>query len=266
MKRIFQLLAVLASLSFLTSCEQEVELDLDEGEPQIVIEGWVDDLPGPYEFMVRRSGPFFGTTEEVPVTGAVLILRDDIGGVDTLEERWPGHYFSGHLQGLQEHTYTVEALVEGEVYEAENYLPRINPFNYALPFYSDTLVFGEGHYVLVSANEPPGVGDFYQFRIYRNDSLFNGPGDVFFSDDRLVDGQESLFIYPYPHEVGDTVVVEVRAISNLTYDFLLTYFQQLNGGGGPFGSPPANLITNWGNDGLGFFGTAAVIRDTLIIE
>lgn len=266
MKHPYQILVLIASLLWISSCEQEVQLDLEEGEPKIVIEGWVDNLPGPYEFMVRRSGAFFGTAEEIPVSNAVMVLKDDMGGVDTLVEEWPGHYFSGHLQGQKEHTYTLEAWVEGEKYTAENYLPRINPFNFALPFYSDTLVFGEGHYILVSANEPPGVGDFYQFRIYRNDSLFNGPNDVFFSDDRLVDGQESLFIYPYPHEVGDTVVVEVRGISNITYDFLLTYFQQLNGGGGPFGSPPDNLVTNWDNDGLGFFGTAAVIRDTIVIQ
>ncbi len=266
MKGLFHILTFLVPLLWLTSCEQEVDLNLEEAEPRIVIEGWVDDMPGPYEFMVRRSGDFFGAPEEIPVTNAIMVLKDDMGGADTLVEDWPGHYFSGHLQGQREHNYTLEAWVEGEVYTAENYLPRINPFNYAFSFYSDTLPFGEGHYILVSANEPAGVGDYYQFRIYRNDSLFNGPGDVFFTDDRFVDGQESLFVFPYPHEVGDTVVVEVRSISNLTYDFLLTYFQQLNGGGGPFGSPPANLITNWDNDGLGFFGTAAVIRDTIIIQ
>ncbi len=266
MKHLLYIPLVLIPLLLLVACEQEVQLDLESEEPRVVIEGWVDDSEGPYEFMVRRSGEFFGFAEEDPITGGVLVLKDDMGGVDTLEEMWPGHYFSGHLRGQREHNYTLEAWVEGQAYRAENYLPRINPFNYALSFYSDSLVFGEGHYILVSANEPPGVGDFYQFRIYRNDSLFNGPGDVFFTDDRFVDGQESLFVYPYPHEVGDTVVVEVRSISNLTYDFLITYFQQLNGRGGPFGSPPDNLITNWDNDALGFFGTAAVIRDTIIIE
>ena len=266
MKGLRYLLLLLLPGILLSSCEQEVMLDLEEGEPRIVIEGWVDDKPGPYEFMVRRSGDFFGTAEEIPVTGALIVVSDDMGGVDTLHEMWPGHYFTNHIQGVQEHNYTVEAWVEGEYYRAENYLPRINPFSFALPFYSDTLVFGEGYYILVGADEPAGVGDFYQFRIYRNDSLFSGPGDVFFSDDRIVDGQETVFIFPYPHELGDTVVVEVRGISNLTYDFLITYFQQLNGGGGPFGSPPDNLITNWDNDALGFFGTAAVARDTIIIE
>lgn len=256
----------LLAFFFLQGCEQEVNLPLEEGEPQLVIEGWVTDQPGPYEFTVRRTGSYFGSTEDIMVGGATLILKDDMGGVDTLEEQSAGRYFTGHLNGQREHAYSMEVEVEGEVYSASNYLPRINPFNFVVPFYSDTLVFGEGYYILVGADEPAGIGDFYQFRIFRNDSLFNGPGDVFFSDDRLVDGQESLFVYPYPHEEGDTVVVEIRSISNLTYDFLITYFQQLNGGGGPFGSPPENLITNWDKGALGFLGTASTTRDTVIIQ
>ena len=91
----------------LPGCEQEVMLDLNEGESRIVIEGWVNDRPGPYEFMVRRSGPFFGEAEEIPVPNATLVLKDDMGGIDTLNEMWPGHYFSTHLQGQQEHEYTL---------------------------------------------------------------------------------------------------------------------------------------------------------------
>ncbi|HHG84236.1 MAG TPA: DUF4249 family protein [Bacteroidetes bacterium] len=100
--------------------------------------------------------------------------------------------------------------------------------------------------------------------MYRNDSLFNAPTDLLVSDDRLLDGQIAPFLYPYPHEVGDTIIVEARGISNLTYDYFITFFQQLTGGG-PFGSPPENVITNFDNGGLGFFGTASVVRDTLII-
>jgi len=264
-KPILYLLSLLALFS-LQSCEQEVDLSLEQGETKLVIEGWVTDQPGPYEFTIRRSGAYFGSTIATMVSGATLILSDDMGNVDTLVEGAPGHYYTTYLEGQQEHEYAMEVQAYGEVYRASNYLTRINDFNFVIPFYSDTLVFGPGHYILVGADEQVGVGDFYQFRIWRNDSLFDGPGDVFFSDDRLVDGQESLFVYPYPHEEGDTVVVEVRSISNLTYDYLITYIQQLNGSGGPFGSPPENLLTNWDNDALGFFGTASPVRDTVIIE
>jgi hypothetical protein len=162
--------------------------------------------------------------------------------------------------------YTLQATVDGKTYTAQNRLPRVNPILQTAYFYSDTILFGPGYYVGLVAPEPAGIGDFYQFRIWRNDSLFNAPFDLIITDDRLVDGQISPFMYPYPHKLGDTVVVEIRGLSNLSYDYYLTFAAQTTGGGGPFGSPPDNLITNFDQGALGFFGCAAVTRDTVIIQ
>lgn len=249
----------------LFSCETDLPLDLSESEPRVVVEGWITDLPGPYLIKVSYTTAYLGESPDVPISGATVIARDDIGGVDTLEEIRAGYYQTGHLQGQQLHTYTLDVTVDGTTYSAQNYLPRLGPILGSDFEYCDTCVFGEGYYVGIVAQEPAGIGDFYSFRIYRNDSLFNEPFDNFVTDDRLVDGQLSPFLYPYPHEEGDTIVAEVRGISLLSYDYFLTVFQQVSGGGSPFGSPPDNLLTNFNNNGLGFFGTASVARDTLII-
>lgn len=263
-KRIYILVILLSGL-WMTGCEEQIDIDLEEGQQEVVIEGWVTTANEPYVFKVTRSMNFFGDPEEIPISGAQLVVKDDMGVVDTLEEVQPGHYQTGHLIGQTEHNYSLEAEVEGQSYTADNYLPRIGPVVALFSQYSDTIIFGEGHYVFLVAQEPPGIGDYYQFRVSLNDSLFDGVGDILVTDDRFVDGQLSPFMYPYPFESGDTVSVEIRAISNLSYDYYITYFQQATGGGSPFGSPPANLITNISNPGLGFFGTAALVRDTIII-
>lgn len=254
------LLATLAS-----ACEIETDVKLQDGDPRVILEMWLTDQPGPHTLRITRSTAFTGSPAPDYITGAVAVITDDDGQADTLVEVRPGHYETGHFVGRQEHDYTLTVDIEGETYIAQNRMRRINPILFSFTQYSDTLVFGPGWYCGLVAQEPAGQGDFYQFRIYRNDSLFNGAGDLLLTDDKFVDGQLSPFLYPYPHEVGDTIIMEVRGLSNLSYDYLLTLFQQTNGAGGPFGSPPENVLTNVSNGGLGFFGCAAVQRDTVII-
>lgn len=249
----------------LTACEIETDVKLHDGDSRLVLEMWLTDQPGPHTLRLTRSTAFTGNPQPDYVSGAVAVLTDDSGQVDTLVEVRPGYYETGHFVGRQEHDYRLTVTVEGQTYTAENRMRRINPILFSFVQYSDTLVFGPGWYCGLVAQEPAGVGDFYQFRMYRNDSLFNGAGDLLLTDDKFVDGQLSPFLYPYPNEVGDTIIMEVRGLSNLSYDYYLTLFQQTNGGGGPFGSPPENVLTNVDNGGLGFFGCAAVQRDTVII-
>ena len=259
-------LILLAGLLVLSSCEQKIDIALDEADTRVVIEGWITDDPGPYLFKVMQSGPYLGDGADVLVSGAALILKDDMGGVDTLVEQRAGWYATTHLQGQQQHNYFLEVTVAGKVYKASNYLPRINPILASGYEYNDTLIFGAGYYVGLVAQEPAGIGDYYQFRFTRNDTTFNSVSDIFVTDDRFVDGQVSPFLYPYPCRLGDTVVIEVRALSLASYDFYVTLTQQGAGTGGPFASVPDNIKTNFDNGALGWFGATAPRRDTLVIQ
>src|SRR3989338_6190244 len=102
------------------------------------------------------------------------------------------------------------------------------------------------------AQEPAGIGDYYRFRYWRNDTAFNSIADLLVTDDHLVDGQLSPFLFPYPNRLGDTVVVEVRSLSAKSYDFYVTIYQQGTGAGGPFASVPNNLATNFDNGACGW--------------
>lgn len=254
------------ALGCLSSCEQEMDLDLENADPQVVIEGWVTDDPGPYPFKVTRTSPYLGDGSDVVVSGATLILSDDQGTMDTLVEVRPGWYETTHIQGQMEHTYTMSATVDGITHSATNYLPRINPILATGYEYNDTLVFGTGYYCGLIALESAGIGDYYQFRFTRNDTLFNEIQDLFVTNDDFVDGQVSAFLFPYPCRIGDTVVLEVRSLSAKSYDFYVTVAQQGTGAGGPFASVPDNLSTNFDNGAFGWFGAAATRKDTLVIQ
>lgn len=258
-------LFALLSVFVLNACEEPIELDLEQGEAVVVIDGWVTDAPGPYDIKITQSVTFTSELAPPPVSGAVVTLSDDAGFSEQLFEAEPGIYRTTNAQGEIGRTYNLRVDVAGQTYEAESYLPRINDIDTLIVIEEDSsYILGEGKYILMVAQEAPGVGDFYQFRFFKNDSLYDGLFDYFFSDDRFVDGQLAMFQYPYKVESEDTIIVEVRSITVEAYDFLFTMLQQA-GGGGPFGAPPANLVGNISNEGLGFFGTAGVVRDTIVV-
>jgi len=259
---------LLAAFAFLglSSCEEVIELDLNSSDPKVVIEGWILDDPGPYEVKITETVNYYGDEQVPGVSGAQVIVSDELGTVDTLTEMAPGSYWTNTIQGRRGGVYTLEATVNGEVYTATDVLPRINAIDTSFVTYEDsTYFFGEGYYVTTLAQEIPGEGDNYWFRFYQNDSLYNGAFDYLLSDDALVDGQLAVFQFPYPVESGDTVTIEVRTISETAYGFFFSFIQEVTNGGGPFGAPPANLIGNISNGGFGYFGAAGQNRQTVLI-
>jgi Domain of unknown function (DUF4249) len=268
MKKTYIIFALML-LSFslvVTSCEKEITLDLNQEAPRLVFEGWITSGAGPYEIKVTRTANVFSNDNYGQVTGANIIVTDDAGNIDTLVETSPGHYFTTTLQGQVGRTYTMTAVVDDETFVASCIMPRVNAIEGMFAFEQDsTYTFGAGTYVLSVATEPSGLGDYYLFRFYRNDTLYDDASDYLLFEDRFVDGQQVPFPWPYQVETGDTAVAEIRSITKDAYEFYYTFVQSQFGSGGPFGAPADNLLGNVSNDGLGFFGAYGLARDTLII-
>ncbi len=265
--RILSLLA-LAALTFgVASCEQPIEVDLDDADPVLVFEGKITNDPGPYEFTVSRTVSYFGSDPVPQVSGAFFTVEDDMGHKDTLVEVSPGHYRTTSIQGQMLHTYTFQCTVDGVTYSAQDQMGRVTEIDSLVPYFQEEDIgfLERGWYVVLVAQEEDGVGDNYWFRFIRNDSLYADAGDIWFTDDRFADGQLAIFQYPFTVETGDTIISEVYGFRNPYYDYLLTMVQQANSGGGPFGSPPDNVKGNVSNGALGFLAAIAVERDTVVI-
>ena len=265
MKRISAfILVIVAALNF--GCEKEIDLQLPEFESRIVIEGAITNLPGPYLIRVTKTVPYLGKDTLPAVTGASLIINDDAGNRDTLLEISPGYYQTQSLQGVIGRTYYLEAKIEGQIISASDKMNRVNPVDSLTYEYLDGLIFlDDGYYVTAYATEPAGIGDYFKFNFYQNDSLYDGLDALFFSDDRTVDGNAAEIFFPFTQQSGDTVKLEIVSLSNGAYDYYLTMQSLLNSAGSPFGSPPQNIYTNLSNDALGFFQANAIESREMII-
>ena len=253
-------------LFLLAACDQEqvIQVDLSDAPPQLVIEGRVTDEAAPWTVRITRSVRFDAPNDFPPVSGAVVIVRDDTGQADTLYEKRAGEYeTAGALAGVPGRTYTLEVRAEGQVFTARSTMPDLVPFE---DLRAVQLPFGEANTLVVSPvfTDPAGPGNCYQFV-----QSTNGRREpfIFVTDDRNNDGAPTstlLFAPDLKTQPGDTVVVEMRSIDRATYQYFVAL--DASGGNGPNASVPANPDNNFGGACLGYFAAHTVQRRTLIAE
>ncbi|WP_035558457.1 DUF4249 family protein [Hymenobacter sp. IS2118] len=69
-----------------TACQTVIDLDLQDAAPRLTIEGQLTDDGQPATVRLIRSVAFTAASSFPAVGGAVITLRDNIGGLDTLRE------------------------------------------------------------------------------------------------------------------------------------------------------------------------------------
>src|SRR3954470_18000152 len=82
MKTIFKFLLLTSSLFFLNSCQDVVQIKLDEGSKLYVIDAFVNNLPGKQTIRVVSNDSYFSNREAPAVPNAIVILKDLTTNVD----------------------------------------------------------------------------------------------------------------------------------------------------------------------------------------
>lgn len=267
MNKLTSILILLLGVFLATACTEIVEIPLSEEPQKFIIEGRINDGPGPYQVTVRKTTDIYASGDFPNVENAEVIVSDDQGNVDTLTEVSPGVYETNTLQGTIGNTYTLSVAAEGQEFTSVAKMNRIHDLDtLGYEFVEEFLFFEEGYYVTAFAQEIEGLGDYYRFLFIVNDSLYDDPNDIWFTDDRLVDGQLVDFQFPYATQVDDTVTIEIWSIEQAEYDYYFMLQSQANSAGNPFGSPPDNVDGNITNGALGYFGANAIRSASVVIE
>jgi len=262
-KNIFQYIAP-ALLLFSCNKEEVIQLDLSSAPVQYVIEGSVTDEAKPYSVRITQTVNFDQSNDFPAVQGALVVISDNAGQVDTLVEKAPGLYETSEVKpGVYGQTYTLQVWIDGNLFMAKSTMPSFVPFDdlsvINLPFGGDnTLV------LMPLFKDPPGLGNNYQF-VQSN----NGKRQpyIFVTDDRNNDGSQvsSLLIAPdLKTNIGDSITVEMRNIDRATYKYFVAL--DASNGNGPNASVPANPDNNFEGACLGYFSAYTVQRRTLIVK
>jgi hypothetical protein len=248
-------------LLILTACEKVINVDLNEAAPRIVIEGLIDDGPGPYKVLISKSASFFNQPTLPIVSGAIVIIEDNTGITDTLAERAPGVYVTSKTRGIPGRVYTLTVLYDNNEYTGTSTMMKFVDIDSLSLVKTETQHFNLGG---SSGNEKnvsvycyfrdPPEKNFYRLKVYSNDTTNFERYRLY--DDQYTNGEETELRVGYA-EAGDSLKVELLSLDKSTYGYYRT-LADLIYSNPVFGSTPANPDSNLSNGALGYFGTCTV--------
>ena len=266
----------LFALAFFT-CEDPIDVELSPTNGQVNIDAWLNNKSEPQTIKIRRVSPFFDSSPSPIISGASVIVSDDLGQEFIFEEQNnSGDYTwfpaAGEAIGEVGRVFDLNIDIAGKRYVSSSTMKRIMPINsLTTEFMEEELGQVEGIYAEVFARDFLGAGDTYWIQTFKNGVFLNKPNeisivyDASFTAGGNVDGV--TFISPIrtsvnrvpdpmdsesedtsdvaPWAVGDSIRVEIHSINEPAFFFLEASLTQLTlGDAGIFAEPPANVPSN----------------------
>ncbi len=242
------------------SCEKVIDIDLHSVEPRVVIEALLP-LDSTETVGISTTKDFNIDNEFIPLSGAVVTLKDDDGNSEILEQNNEGLYVGRSIKGVEQKTYYLHIDIDGKEYTSESTMPRfvrlekinmysIPAFDYPLP----QIVF----------QDPAGEDNYYRAKLYINGTRKDiGGGTV---DDEQRDGLQIERLLPAFDDdddretilKGDTILVEFQTLDKGAYTFFDTF--------GTMGMSQNNPASNIEGGALGYFSAYTVDRMKIIAD
>ena len=261
--KIFKIYILPLIYLFICSCTKVISVNLNDANANIVIEGVVDNNPGPYQVNISQTVNFSEPNVFPPVAGAMVTITDSTTGItDILIENSPGTYSTQTLlQGLSGHTYQLYVSANGKIFTASSTMPDPVALD-SVSFYS-TNAFGTDRTTAVTNfQDPAGIANYYTFTEYVNGRQIN---QAFNFSDRLSNGRYlslQLFNDSAYIQSGANVQVEMHCVDQAVWSYFNTLGQAR--GNNSQSVSPSNPISNISNNALGYFSAQTTQSKTAV--
>ncbi|MGB0982236.1 MAG: DUF4249 domain-containing protein [Winogradskyella sp.] len=257
---------IIMSLFLFTTCEDVIDVDLNETEPRLVIEAsinWIKNTTGNQQTIkLALTAPFFNDTI-LPANGASVQITDANNNTfNFIEENTTGIYKNTTFIPVINQTYNLTINYQNEIYTATETLKSVTPIDYVEQI-NDGGFTGEDIELKAFYSDPTAEENYYFFEFISNIPVIPTL-EVY--DDEFTNGNQ-IFGY-YTEEdlaAGDQVTIRNYGISERFYEYMFILLQQgSEDGGGPFETQPAtvrgNCInqTNPANYPFGYFRLSEV--------
>jgi len=280
-------------LVLLLSCEKDINFNLIETEPLLVVDAQIENGKAPVVVLTKSLSYFSQVIPEILansfVHGAEVYISNGIFTHRLKEYSYPifgnisGYYYSIDSMNLAtafigefNTDYQLRILSESREYNSSTRIPSLANLPDSVwlrpaPQNPDT----NKRVLLIKATDPPGRGNNMRYFTKRNSGNFL-PGENSVFDDQVVDG--TTYEVQFPQGIdrnnpprsddnffmrGDTVTLKYCNIPRSTYIFWNTWEFAYQGIGNPF-SQPNKVIGNVSNGALGAFCGYAAWYKTVI--
>lgn len=260
-----QTLYILFFVLSVFSCEKVIDLEVNDTEPKVVIEAIYDATAERVDVKLTKSKNVFESQNFPAVSGAQIEIIDENGVATQLVEQGNGTYELTNYVPVFNTTYSMKVTVEGETYEASDFLPTVVELDSLSQVFEEGSIFADEGYVVYMNFLDPSGDNYYRAVRTENGEKKTDLGDQFVFDDSFSsENQQSVPFFTERYEVDDTISVEFRSYSENTYD----YYSQLFDIAGESGqsAAPANPDASWTNEALGHFAAYGHDTDTIVIK
>jgi hypothetical protein len=246
MKNIIYYLSAFIILTF-SSCEDVIDLKLDNAEPQIVIEANVVNNLNKQTVKISTTKKFSDNNTSFPFKGATVTI---MGTKVIFTEDEPGIYTSSFFIGRPGEKYTLQVTANNKTYTAISTMPQVVNLD-SLSVTELSFFSKKNKFVQVNFKDPPNIKNQYNYVISVNDSLRNA---YYVDEDRFNDGKNvknTLFTSNPDLKSKDRITIDFQCIDYNTYRYFFA-ITQISGNGGP-PTAPSNPPSNFDNGALGYF-------------
>lgn len=243
----------------MTSCEDEIDVDLEDRPNQLVVDAFITNDSSTQTIRLTSSAPYFLNAPTLGVTGQSVKIKGPNGKEFVFQDQGNGNYnydpaTNGALDSVG-FKYNLELAYNGRIYTATSILNPVPPIDsLTYEFREAELGSEEGYYVQFWAQDFFGRKDYYWIKSYKNGTNINvnQPSSIILSEDAAFGGEGAdgfIFILPIrfavtnddePFAAGDICKVELLSMNLDAYDYIDQVTIQANNGG-LFSTPPANI-------------------------
>ncbi len=253
--------AIFTVITLLSSCTEEIKIDLSNTEPELIVDGYISTDTLGYPISLKKTANYFSNDTTEKVTGAVITLSDGNTAINLTEELTGIYYTPTGFYGKTGHTYTlsirnVDVNNDGvmETYTSSCTLNAVPPID-SMKVEKKKVFFQDAFAVRISMQEPGNINNYYLFRILKNNSYVTKSitewgitDDEFFSGKYLVN-ESVMYLFPEDNpdedlKAGDKVKVEMCGITKDYLSFINEVQEEYRGRNPLFGGQPANIRTN----------------------
>ncbi|MFK7774799.1 MAG: DUF4249 domain-containing protein [Saprospiraceae bacterium] len=273
----------LVTILLLTSCEDIIDLELEQNDPQLVVDAWLNDQAGPQVIKLRRTINYLDNSFTPEVTGATITVADINLSDSTINQLYVFEDEDNDGDYVWTPSTPDERLVnEGKDYgllidlDGDQYV-SLSKANRTIPIDSigyeyreDEVGQPDGIYAQIYAKDADGEGDVYWIKTFKNGTFLNkasemnlaydgafGPGSnsdgilfippIRFGINRVADsGDDAIddFDVP-PYVIGDSIRVEIHSLTQEAFFHLFQARTQMTqGDNGLFATPINNIPSN----------------------
>jgi hypothetical protein len=252
MKNTFLYSFYIVLLTFLISCEKEIDLKYKHDFDRLVVEAIIVKGDSFHQIRVSREVNYFKNPEFIPAENISITIKDEAGNVGTFYYLDSGYYRLDNYNINYRTRYTLTLKDGDKTVEASSRTSSeitLDSIQFATYSFS-----GYNHPGLIPVfKDPAGEKNYYLGRILVNNYPANFESFIQqkFTDE-LIDGKNNFNPMLCYYASQDTIQFTLNSVDYYRYQFIKTLNEASNPGG-LFEAAPSNPISNFKDKALGYF-------------